>query len=265
MLLVATLVVVACARPRTVAPNATPDAPPRDLALVVLAGQSNMAGRGPLDDEARTPHPRVWMLDSTLHWVPAVDPVHFDKAIAGVGPGRAFADALVARDPRIVVGLVPTAVGGSPIASWEPAAADAATHTHPYDDALRRVRAAESSGHVVAILWHQGESDSNERAAPLYEARLRTLIARLRSDVGAPDAPFLIGELGRFPESPWSPWRAAVDSVHRRVAATTPHAAYVSAEGLAHRGDTLHFSTTAARELGRRYAAAYFTLHASPR
>jgi hypothetical protein len=250
------LAVVACARP-----NAAPPAsggPPRDMQLVVLAGQSNMAGRGAVDAAGRTPHPRVWMLDSTLHWIPAVDPVHFDKPVAGVGPGRAFAEALAERDPEATIGLVPTAVGGSAIASWAPGGYDAATRTHPYDDALRRVRAALPAGHVVAILWHQGESDGNAENAPRYEARLRAVVGRFRADVAAPDAPFLIGEIGHFPERPWTPWRAMVDSAQRVVAAQTPHAAYVSAEGLGHRGDTLHFSTAAARELGRRYAGAYF-------
>ena len=39
-----------------------------------------------------------------------------------------------------------------------------------------------------------------------------------------------------------------------------PGVAYVSAEGLEDRGDQLHFSAASARELGRRYAAAYLGL-----
>ena len=62
--------------------------------LFLLVGQSNMAGRGKLDDAALTPHPRVLALNKEGNWVPAVDPLHFDKPrIVGVGPGRAFAEA----------------------------------------------------------------------------------------------------------------------------------------------------------------------------
>ena len=233
--------------------------PPR-LQLVLLAGQSNMAGRGYVEPEDKVPNARVLMLDSTGRWVPAVDPVHFDKPVAGVGPGRAFGLALAAHDPGAVIGLVPTAVGGTSITSWVPGGYDAATKTHPYDDAVRRIRLARTSGTIVAILWHQGESDSNARGVAEYETRLRDVIARLRTATGAPNARFLIGELGHFAEKPWTPERAAIDSIHRLVAATTPNAAYVSSEGLAHRGDTLHFSAPAARELGRRYAAEFFTM-----
>jgi hypothetical protein len=230
------------------------------MQLFLLAGQSNMAGRGYVEPEDTVPHERVWMLNRAEAWVPAVDPVHFDKPVAGVGPARAFGIAVAEAEPRARVGLVPTAVGGSPITSWVPGGYDAATKTHPYDEALVRARAAMRDGTFRAILWHQGESDSNARSAPLYEARLRTLITRFRTDLGDPNLPFLIGELGHFPEKPWDEWRTMVDAAHRAVARDMPGVAYVSAEGLDDRGDELHFSAASARELGRRYAAAYLRM-----
>jgi hypothetical protein len=51
-----------------------------------------------------------------------------------------------------------------------------------------------------------------------------------------------------------------VDAAHRALPSRLPNVRYVSADGLAHKGDTLHFSAPAARELGRRYAEAYLTL-----
>ena len=95
--------------------------PPKEkFLLVLLAGQSNMAGRGFVQDSDKIPSPRVVMLDKEGNWVPAVDPVHYDKKAAGVGPGRTFANLLAATDPEITVGLIPTACGGSPISSWVP-------------------------------------------------------------------------------------------------------------------------------------------------
>ncbi|MBO5991802.1 MAG: hypothetical protein J6R00_09140 [Lentisphaeria bacterium] len=44
--------------------------------LVLLIGQSNMAGRGFVEASDKVPHPRVVMLDKSGKWVPAVDPVH---------------------------------------------------------------------------------------------------------------------------------------------------------------------------------------------
>ena len=51
--------------------------PPKEkFYLVLLAGQSNMAGRGFVEDADKVPNPRVLMLNRDLEWVPAVDPVH---------------------------------------------------------------------------------------------------------------------------------------------------------------------------------------------
>ena len=95
-----------------------------------------MAGRGVVEAQDRVANPRVVMLDRTLHWVPAIGSRALRQADRRRGTGRSFALALVARDPNVRVGLIPAAVGGSPISSWEPDALDPATKTHPYDDAL---------------------------------------------------------------------------------------------------------------------------------
>ena len=178
--LLATCLLSACT-PRAVAPPVTPQRP--RMQVFLLAGQSNMAGRGKVEAQDRVVHDRVFMLDRQLMWVPAVDPVHFDKPVAGVGPARSFGISVADADSTAIIGLVPTAVGGSPIASWEPGALDAATRTHPYDDAIIRAREAMRSGTLMAILWHQGESDSHEPASALYEERLRALIERFRTDL----------------------------------------------------------------------------------
>lgn len=234
--------------------SASVPAPAPSFGVVLLAGQSNMAGRGVVAAEDRVAVPRVWMLARDSAWLPAVDPVHFDKPIAGVGPGRAFGIEIARRTGRDI-GLVPAAVGGSSITAWEPGAYDAATRTHPYDDALRRARLAMQRGPLVAILWHQGESDANARLAPEYPRRLLALIARFRADLGAPEVPVLIGQLGQF--RPWTAHDSAVDAAHREAARTIPRVAYVSSDGLEDKGDSLHFDSASARELGRRYAAAY--------
>ncbi|MDQ2640745.1 MAG: sialate O-acetylesterase [Pseudomonadota bacterium] len=232
------------------------------MQLFLLAGQSNMAGRGDVAPEDKLVPPGIFALNRQLEWVPAADPLHFDKPVAGVGPGLSFARAIAAQNGEAVIGLIPAAVGGSPITAWEPGALYPETGTRPYDDALLRTRHALRHGELRAILWHQGESDANPRAAPLYEARLRTLIERFRSEFGDARAPFLIGGLGQWPERPWDDAWKRVDQAHRDVAASMPGVRFVSSQGLAHKGDVLHFDASAARELGRRYAAAYLAITA---
>jgi Carbohydrate esterase, sialic acid-specific acetylesterase len=243
-----------CARASHSAPE-----PRTSFDVVLLVGQSNMAGRGRVTTEDRTPVPHVWMLDRTGSWVPAVEPMHFDKPTAGVGPGRAFGVEL-ARASGHEVGLVPAAVGGSSITLWVPGAYDSVTRTHPYDDALRRVRLATQRGPLVAVLWHQGEADANPDRAPEYSARLRALIERLRSDLGTPGVPVLVGQLGQF--RPWTVHDSTVDAAHREMAHTLSHVTFVSSDGLRDQGDQLHFDAASARELGRRFAAAYAAMRA---
>lgn len=258
--LLAACFLAACA-PRGVVATAQPELP--GMQLFLLAGQSNMAGRGRVEEQDRVLRARVLMLDRQLAWVPASDPVHFDKSVAGVGPARSFGFSVADADPTATIGLVPTAVGGSPITSWEPGALDPATRTHPYDDAIARARAAMRSGTLKGILWHQGESDSHEPASALYEGRLRALIERFRSDLGAPELPFIMGQLGKFEKGPWSAARERVDAAHRAVASQMRNVVFVSSEGLTDRGDTTHFDAASAREFGRRYAKAYLTLRSA--
>jgi hypothetical protein len=234
--------------------------------LFLLVGQSNMAGRGAVTPADREPHPRVLMLDKAGAWVPAVDPMHFDKPdVVGVGLGRAFATALTDNDPAITVGLIPAAVGGSPIDAWRPGVLYRPTNSHPWDDAIARARQAMQAGTLAGILWHQGESDATPELAPLYEARLHDLIARFRSTLEAPDVPFIAGQLGRFPDQPWDDARRQVDEAHGRLPDTVHRTAFVSAEGLVHKGDGVHFDADSYRELGRRYAAAYRSTGAARR
>ncbi|MFQ5808896.1 MAG: sialate O-acetylesterase [Armatimonadota bacterium] len=229
--------------------------------LFLLAGQSNMAGRGEVEEQDRVADPRVLSLDTHGQWAPAVDPLHWDKpAIVGVGVGRTFGIQVADRRPEITVGLIPGAAGGSPIITWEPGGYWEQTDSHPWDDAIRRAKHAMGAGVLKAILWHQGESDSQEGEAELYEERLHALVRRFRAELNAPDAPFVAGQLGQFPDRPWDEPRRTVDTAHEALPDNVPNTAFVSSKGLTHKGDGVHFDSASLREFGRRYAAAYHEL-----
>lgn len=234
-----------------------------NLHLFLLAGQSNMAGRGALADLApaeAAPDARILALNTDLSWQAAVDPIHWDKPGAGVGLGKFFARAVAEQTPGLTIGLVPAACGGSPISAWEPGKYFEQTKSHPYDDALARARRAMHDGTLKAVLWHQGEGDASTRAAPLYEKRLETLIARFRADLDAPELPFILGQLGQFPGKPWNEHQSEIDRALRAVAARVKNVRYVTSDDLADKGDLLHFGTPALRVLGQRYADAYLAV-----
>jgi hypothetical protein len=221
-----------------------------DLDLYLLVGQSNMAGRAPLDDSSKLTDSRILMLDKSNNWVPATDPVHFDKPdVVGVGPGIAFAREILRSGGNKKIGLIPCAVGGSPIRVWEPDSTYL-NGLHPYDDAIRRAKIALGRGRLKGIIWHQGESDNNAAGAAVYMAKLKVLIQRFRTDLNDPALPFVAEEIGYFAK------REPINAVIDRLPGVVPYTAVVSAEGLTDKGDKVHFDTRSARELGRRYGLA---------
>lgn len=242
----------------------SPVKPPADQAkfhLFLLAGQSNMAGRGKVGQEDCTPHPRVLALNQEGRWVPAVEPLHWDKGGAGVGPGLAFAKAIAEQDPDIVVGLIPAACGGSPISTWAPGQRHGQTKSNPYDDAVARTCIALKDGTLKAILWHQGESDGGKpETAAVYETKLHELIARFRKEFASPDLPFIAGELSRFEGKPPDEARRTVEAAIASLPKQVPHTAVVSSADLKANKDQIHFDAASQREFGRRYAQAYLEL-----
>jgi hypothetical protein len=220
-------------------------AAPDNMKLFLLIGQSNMAGRGAVGPEDKITNPRIFMLTKAGEWTLAKDPVHFDKPTAGVGLCSEFARVLVRADPTVTIGLIPCAVGSTSLEQWKAGG-------KLYTDAVARAREAMQRGTLAGILWHQGENDSAHDLVATYAERFATMIAQLRTDLGAEQVPVVVGELGRFrPAS--AEFNAALPEVARRV----PLCAVVTAEGLKDRGDHLHFDTPSLYVFGARYAAAY--------
>ena len=222
----------------------------KDLDLYLLIGQSNMAGRGEITGKYKTEgSDSVFMLSKDDLWTKAVHPLHFDKPlIAGVGPGLRFGLEM-AKTTHHKIGLIPCAVGGTSIDAWVPDGYDKATNTHPYDDAVKRLRLALLSGNLKGIIWLQGESDSDPVKAKDYLPKLTVLIQRLRSLASDKDLPFVAGEIGRFKEQ-----YGNINSQLKALAITVPYTTVVTSENLADKGDSIHFDAPSADEYGKRFA-----------
>lgn len=221
---------------------------PADFHLYLLVGQSNMSGRGIIDSISRKISPQVFVLDKSGKWVPATDPLHFDKPkVAGVGPGLNFALKMAEKNSKVKIGLIPCAVGGSPISAWEPGAE--LLGYHPYDDAVVRAKIAMKSGVLKGILLHQGEGDCRPEKSKIYLGKLKSLIERFRNDLDMPNVPFIAGELGQYREN-----YKLINNVLKDLPRTVPNTSVVTSEGLTHKGDGTHFDTFSARELGKRFA-----------
>ena len=216
--------------------------------VFLLVGQSNMAGRGAVEEQDKKPHPRVMTLDKQGQWVPAVDPIHYDKPVAGVGLGTTFGKVIAEAHPDDVIGLVPCAFGGTSIAQWSPDKPDGL-----YADAIKRAKIALNDGTLAGILWHQGESDS--KRTETYATSAEKLFAAFRKDLGSPDVPVVVGLIGEFHAN-----NEAINGVLRDLPKTIPHLGVAESKGLEHKGDKVHFNAAAYREFGKRYAAQWNAL-----
>ncbi|NLF21619.1 MAG: sialate O-acetylesterase [Lentisphaerae bacterium] len=226
------------------------------MEIFLLIGQSNMAGRGPLETVPGLRDPRVYMFRGG-GWLPAEEPLHTDKPeIAGVGLAMSFAIRLLEEWPDREIGLLPCAVGGTPLSRWMPGA-------DLYTAAVATTRSAGAAGSLRGILWHQGENDANRpEDVASYGRRLREMVAALRAGLAAPAVPFIAGELGEF-LAEREGCRAGYRAINEQLCALKhdiPFYACASAAGLSDKGDRLHFDSAALREFGRRYAAAYLDI-----
>ncbi|CAN1191935.1 Probable carbohydrate esterase At4g34215 [Linum perenne] len=233
--------------------------------IFILAGQSNMAGRGGVINDTITaemkwdrivpaqcqPNPSILRLSKELMWVTGQEPLHADIDFTktnGVGPGMPFANGLLTQDPGLgVVGLVPCAIGGTAISQWEKGG-------ELYGELIKRSEAAVAigGGRIRALLWYQGESDTNNREdADEYKERLETFFYHVREDLQLPSLPIiqvaLASSEGQFKET----------VRNAQLGISIPNLVTVDADGLPIGPDGLHLTTASQVQLGHILADAF--------
>lgn len=231
--------------------NVNPEPKIPELDLFLFIGQSNMAGRGYITDNYKDNIKNTYLLTPNGYMEPARNPLNKYSTIRkrldlqGVGPAYSFAKAITDKTGR-PLGLVVNARGGSSINSWMKGAKD-----NYYDEALSRIRQAMKFGTLKAIIWHQGESDSNDPTT--YMLKLQELIANLRKDLNDTKLPFIVGELAEWRMNGTS---EAFNRMLRTVPKHIPYSYCVSSKELVPliNESNPHFSADSQIILGRRYA-----------
>ncbi|TKY75023.1 carbohydrate esterase [Spatholobus suberectus] len=235
-----------------------------DKNIFILAGQSNMAGRGGVVNDTATglttwdgvvppqcrPNPSILRLDAHLTWVEAREPLHADidaKKTNGVGPGMAFANSVLDKNPGFgVIGLVPCAIGGTNISDWE-------RGKELYNHMIKRAKASlRDGGTIRALLWYQGETDTvNLHDAQSYQRRVHKFFLDVRDDLQSPLLPIIQVALA----SGSGPYieivrqaQLGIDLLNLRT---------VDAHGLPLQPDGLHLSTPAQVHLGKKVANSF--------
>ena len=230
------------------------------MKVFLLAGQSNMQGFGEIAGHPVLHDKRIFNLATGRAEV-AVEPLHhwaehpYMPDGIGLGLAMPFALEILKAHPDIQIGFIPAARGGSSLEQWLPGNEnfdramwlfDRASKNHPDID-------------VGGILWHQGEADSGTiQTAQTYGDRFLRTINGFRKRLGAPAAPVVAGELGRFLSlNPSFHEHATVVSQTRATVASLENAAFATSEDLVCDGNHTHFNAESIRRFGLRYAEAY--------
>lgn len=224
--------------------------------VFIMAGQSNMAGRGQVEREDTIPHPRILSIDSNGHLIIAKEPLHFyEPSLTGLDCGMSFARNLLEKAPAdITILLLPTAVGGSSISQW--LGDSVHRQVKLYSNFLEKLAIAKKYGTLKGILWHQGESDTNDQGIQLYPERLQHLFERFRKDAGLNKLPILLGELGSYSGNQAN-WKLLNIAIHA-YALSDKNSAVIPTGDLHHKGDQLHFDAKGQREMGKRFANVWW-------
>lgn len=219
-----------------------------DMDVYLLIGQSNMAGRAHLQKEDMGEMSGVYLLNAYDQWGVARNPLNRYSSIRKelgmqqLNPGYTFAESMLQADPSRHIGLVVNARGGTSIKQW-------AKGTEFYKEALRRAQAAQKTGVLKGILWHQGEQDAQDAQ---YLDKLKNLITDLRNDLDEPTLPFVAGQINDV---------ELINEQIKKLPVAVPYTGFASSEGL-HAMDRWHFDTESMKLLGKRYAEEMLKIHA---
>ena len=190
--------------------------------------------------------------------------------LTAFGPEVTFARR-VRQQAHFPIAIIKSAVGGTTIAfDWNPDAPDKGQKLYPRTLKLIRDSLSELDKRGVryqleAVMWHQGENDMLDRNLyKQYAEGLAKLVARLRTDLNAPELKWYLGEvsekgiwgmdhrsqLGIFRQQQEQVLQA--DPLLRWI--PTSHLAFeVMGSGQPH----YHFGTQGQLQMGEAFAAAY--------
>ncbi|MEO6098159.1 MAG: sialate O-acetylesterase [Fibrobacteria bacterium] len=225
--------------------------------LWIIAGQSNASGygRAAYDDAPEIGlhmqrHHGAWTLaahplsDATASIFPAVRETYN----TGHSPFLQFA-RILKRESGHPIGLLPAALGGSPLEAW-----------HPERGALfanLKAMVDRAGGRVKGLVWYQGETDAEPGKAEDYFDRFMASASGWRQALAQAGLPILTVQLARYrsdkPGGEDREW-SLVREAQRQAALRDPDTFTVPALDLP-LDDTIHIGTAGNLILGARLAA----------
>lgn len=220
---------------------------------ILMIGQSNMAGRGFLNEAPMICNERIHMLRNG-RWQIMTEPINYDRPNSGIGLAGSFAAMWCMENKEEKIGQIPCAEGGSSIDDW-------AVNKVLFKNAVIQAKFAMQDSELIAILWHQGENDSYNGNFKTYYNKLHTMIETLRAELNIETIPLIIGGLGDYlGKSGFGLNCTEYESVNNellRYANEYKHVYFATAKELTANPDGIHLDAISQRRFGVRYYEAF--------
>ena len=220
---------------------------------ILMIGQSNMAGRGFINELPMICNERILMLRNA-GWQMMAEPINYDRPNAGIGLAGSFAAMWCMEHEGEQIGLIPCAEGGSSLDDW-------AVDKNLFKNAVIQAGFAMQDSELIGILWHQGESDSYGGGYQTYYKKLQVIIESLRKELNAFEVPLIIGGLGDFLGKNGFGLNCTeyelVNEQLLKFAREQENSCFVTAEGLIPNPDGIHMDAVSQRRFGVRYYEAF--------
>lgn len=250
------------------------DKPDPNFHIYLAFGQSNMDGAGEIESQDLTVSERFKMMPAIDFpskqrekgkWYTANPPLC--RETSGLSPCDYFGRELVEQlSDEITVGIINVAVPGCSIdlfdqdkcANYLSTAADwlqnfaKLYNNDPYQTLIDTAKIAQKDGVIKGILLHQGETNTGD---PAWPENVKKIYDRILDDLGLKyeDVAFLVGEVVNEDSGGAC---AAHNKVIAQVPSIIPNSYVIKSNGLANKGDGLHFTSESYRIFGKRYAEA---------
>lgn len=236
--------------------------------IFLALGQSNMAGRGKVEEQDIYPIPGAYLFNADDEWEVAqvqfvnnkwlgfnrYSSVKDEKKYQGLGPAVYFAKTLAEAlsDTGREIGIVCNARGDTSIEQWQKGYAGSEDF-NLYEEAVRRAKIAKESGTLKGIIWHQGCANVNSTG---YIEKFIKFVTDLRNDLECPDLPIIVGEIAGFGDSEEKRDKRMnfIRNYLKELPKYVEHCYLISSAGNSDIGDKSHFDSRAQRKMGKAYA-----------
>ena len=249
--------------------------------VYICFGQSNMEGNAQPEAIDKQGIDERFQLLATCNftspkrtlgnWYKAIPPLVSPNG--GLGPTDYFGRTMVANLPGVKIGVIPVAMGGSPIEmfdkdkyqqklqqnpnEWWAQLAKNHYGGNPYGRIIEMAKKAQKVGVIKGILLHQGCSNCGD---PNWPNMVKKIYNDMLTDLnlGADSVPIFVGEVEYQDQGGGC---SSHNTVVAKIPSVIPTGHVISAKGIPGNGsDPWHFSAAGYRMFGRRYAISALTL-----